>query len=156
MSINTTNKEEDAFMISNFTFCFILLILVVFYAIKNHNKYLNSIRELKLLEIQLNTKISAEEANNLLDDFISETFNDYIINAFDYIQKTYITSEDEVKIRSNVIDMVAERLSPYMYQKLSVYYNEKSIPDIIAVKVYQVVTMYVMNHNQIKSSKEEL
>ena len=143
-------------MLTTFDLVLILLVLIVFYAVRRYFNYLDGIKNLKQLEIQLNTTINPDMLNDLLDSFIEDVFNEYIINSSDLIQKTYITSDDETKMRSDLIDLVGDRLSPYVYQKLSVYYNEQAIPDIIAARVFQVVTAFVVTNNKPKQSKEDI
>lgn len=143
-------------MLTNVQIILILFSLIALYTIKRYFDYLNGIRGLKLLEIQLSASIDPDAINDLLDRFIEDIFNEYLINSSDLIQKTYITSDDEIKMRSDIIDIVGDRLSPYVYQKLSMYYNENSIPDIIAARVYQVVTAYVVTNNKPKQSKDDL
>lgn len=143
-------------VLTNVQIILILFSLIAFYTIKRYFDYLNGIRGLKLLEIQLSANINPDAINDLLDRFIEDIFNEYLINSSDLIQKTYITSDDETKMRSDIINIVGDRLSPYVYQKLSMYYNENSIPDIIAARVYQVVTAYVVTNNKPKQSKDDL
>lgn len=143
-------------MLTNVQIILILFSLIALYTIKRYFDYLNGIRGLKLLEIQLSASIDPDAINDLLDRFIEDIFNEYLINSSDLIQKAYITSDDEIKMRSDIIGIVGDRLSPYVYQKLSMYYNENSIPDIIAARVYQVVTAYVVTNNKPKQSKDDL
>lgn len=145
------------YMVLNLVDLYVLLAFcMVFYAVKKYYQYLDRVRDLKLLEIQLNTVIEPEAIKGLLDDFIADIFEEYLINSSDIIQKPYITSDDEVKMRVDVVNLVADRLSPYLYQKVAVYYNEQAIPDIIAAKVYQMITAYVIDNNKIKPSRDDI
>ena len=44
---------------------------------------------------------------------------------------------------SEKLDELSARLSPVMVKQLSVYYNEKAIPDIIGNKIYELVIAYL-------------
>ena len=132
-----------------------LTIILFFYISKRYFDSVEAIRQTKLLELQINTKIDPTIGDQL-DDFISNVFDDYLITATDYIQKEYISKDEEVDIRTNMCNLVGDRISPYLYQKLSLYYNESQIPDIISQRIYQLVTAFVVSKNSVKQSKDDL
>ena len=82
----------------------------------------------------------------ILNMVIDECFTDYKIKFLSLNDKP-INDAEEKLIRSNLTDMVVNRMSPAILDKLSTYYNLKNIGDIIADKIYITVLQYVSDHN---------
>lgn len=142
-------------MFTPFELLYIVTLFVVIYIAKRYFDSLSSIRDLKLLEIQLSQNID----NNIvdkLDDYLEDIFNDYILSSPKYLQQPYINSKDEEQMRQDLVDLVSDRMSPYLYQKLAIYYNENSIPDILANKIFLLVTAFVANKNTPKQNIEDV
>lgn len=136
------------------TFFFAFLIILGFYTVNRHYSALRDINEYNLLKLQIETKFDLTIVEQL-EDFISNIFDDYIITS-KLLTQVYITEQDEVELRKDISNLVAERISPYMYQKLSICYNETQLPDIIAGKIYQLVTAYVIERNSVKPTLDKI
>ena len=111
--------------------------------------------DLDLMKFQIETKIDSEILT-LFDEFLSDCFDDYILDHPKIMEAVYISEQQELTIRNDMIDIVGDRISPFLYQKLSLYYNETILPDIIARRVYHLVTAYVVDKNSLKQSKDQL
>lgn len=86
----------------------------------------------------------------MLDDFIGHIFEEHIMLKGDYAQIPYINSTEEENLRKEIINKVSERISTTMYNQLSLHYNKNSIPTIIGEKIYELVSLYVAQHNTSK------
>lgn len=86
----------------------------------------------------------------MLDDFIGHIFEEHIMLKGDYAQVPYINSTEEENLRKEIINKVSERISTTMYNQLSLHYNKNSIPTIIGEKIYELVALYVTQHNTSK------
>lgn len=142
-------------MFTNKEILFTFTLIVIMYIAKRYFDSLRSIQDLKLLEIQLSQKID-KGIMDTLDQFIEDMFDEYLLTSPKYVQQIYISNDDEENMRDDLIDIISDRISPYLYQQLAVYCNEESIPDIIANKIYLLTTAYVIQRNSVKQSKEEL
>lgn len=129
----------------------LLLILVLFYGLKQYFNNLQKDRDLSMLTLQLGVKID-KDILNALDDYLEEVFNDYITQHPKYITATYISDDMSTTMRDDLVGMVSTRMSPYLYQQLSLYYNEAVIPDIIANKIMQTLSMFIADRNAVKPS----
>lgn len=109
---------------------------------------------LNQLELQLKTPISPAIVG-LLDAFIEECFNDYIILNTEFVKDKYISEIEEQKMVQSLVDIVSSRISTTMYKQLSVYYNETAIPIVISNKIYQVVMNYTITTNAARETPED-
>lgn len=91
----------------------------------------------------------------LLEKFIDHCFDDYKVMKLIPLNEGYITDEREKSIRNDLVEIVINRISPNMIDKLSLYYNDKNIAAVLSDKIYIVVMNYVVDHNRImgKNSK---
>lgn len=95
--------------------------------------------------------------NSFLDDFINDCMKDYVMY---YIVPdsglTYITKEKENQIRNGLKSLVVNRLSNSLKKKITLVYSEIFFNQILAEKIFYVVTVYVADFNnghQITSQK---
>ena len=49
-----------------------------------------------------------------------------------------------------MVDMVSERISDTIKEKLEAYYDRDSVPNIVSSKIYMAVMAYVITQNQPK------
>lgn len=91
-----------------------------------------------------------EDIQKMLEMLINESFEDYLANNPEFISSNYITEESEIKIIKDIADRVVVRMSKAMYEKITLYYNESIITDLIAEKVYLKVTNYIISVNSSK------
>lgn len=108
-----------------------------------HNKIL---RESAMFQFHSTIKLNGDILE-ILDDFINGIFNDHIVLKGDYHNVPFINSVEEDNLRQEVIDKVSSRISSTMYYQLSLYYNRDSITDIIGERIYELVSLYVTQHN---------
>lgn len=92
---------------------------------------------------------SLESVNNLMDTLITSEFESYRIMYLEHKQD-YINREYEKKILHEVIDKVSDRISISIMNNIALYYDPDSISDIIAEKVYLLVSLYVAENNRIR------
>lgn len=143
---------------NNYTIAFQIAALIIGAAMLGNGilTYITNRKAIKLsmLELQLKTPIDPRIVE-LLDTFIEECFNDYIILNTEFIKDKYISEIEEQNIVSSLVDIVSSRISATMYKQLSVYYNEQAIPVIISNKIYQVVMNYVITTNAARETPED-
>lgn len=83
----------------------------------------------------------------LLEYIIQESFRDYEVTTLVPLNEEYINEEREKEIRSELVNIVGERISPVALEKISIFYNEENIARVIADKIYITVMNYVVEHN---------
>lgn len=104
-------------------------------------------QEYKILKDKAYYEIDVDEGIlTILENMISDNFKEYAILNLEY-ERGYINNETENKITEEVTFMVMSRMSPVLYKKLSAYYNENLITDIITRRVYMVTLEYVLKNN---------
>ena len=131
--------------------CVIIIITLIFgivliYVYNSHKKILEGITE---YEIDVNASIN-EEIPKILELYVQTIFDDYRAQDIDYI-----TSEKEKEITKDVSRLCADRLSPAMAHKLSLFWNPETIGSVIADKIYLIVVGYVAQHNSVKEVPSE-
>ena len=130
--------------------CAIILIIALAIAIISvraiwlEHRHKKSLEELSRYQMHLGMPIN--DIPTILNMVIDECFTDYKIKFLSLNDKP-INDTEEKLIRSNLTDMVVNRMSPAILDKLSTYYNLKNIGDIIADKIYIIVLQYVSDHN---------
>ena len=95
--------------------------------------------------------------NTFLDEFINDCMKDYIMY---YIIPdsglTYINKDRENQIRNGLKSLVVNRLSESLKKKITLIYSEIFFNQILAEKIFYVVTIYVAdfnNGNQLTSQR---
>lgn len=89
-----------------------------------------------------------ETIPQILEQFIQNCFNDYLIISGEAAKDvSYISEEKEKELRNDLKDIVIERISSDMIDKLSIYYNKANIGLIISDKIYIIITNYVIQTN---------
>lgn len=124
----------------------ISLIVLVFFIITILMDIKRKIRQdlIRLPEVK-----SLESVNNLMDTLITSEFESYRIMYLEHKQD-YINREYEKKILHEVIDKISDRISISIMNNIALYYDPDSISDIIAEKVYLLVSLYVAENNRIR------
>lgn len=111
-----------------------------------HNKIL---RESAMFQFHSTINLTGDTLD-ILEDFINKIFDEHIMLKGDYSNVPYINSTEETNLRQEITNKVSSRISSTMYYQLSLYYNKDSIPDIIGEKIYELVSIYVVQHNSMK------
>lgn len=121
----------------------IIALSIVFIAFTN--SYRKRIEKLTLYQINTSSTID-ESIPQILEVIIQESFTDYQLQNF-ISNEGYINNERESEIRKDLVLLVSSRISPAAIDKLSLFYNVLNISDVIADKIYIIVTNFVANHN---------
>jgi hypothetical protein len=103
--------------------------------------------EQKQYNIDTHLKIT-DDIEARLDSVIESCFQEYSLMNLVYKTDWYITEEEEITINKDICNLISDRVSPIMIKQLALYYNEDSIYDIIAKRVYFKVTNFVIEHNK--------
>ena len=140
---------------NNVTSCILLCIVLLWTLQSRYFSNKKSDRDLRLMQLQLSIKIDIEAILKMLDDFIEEVLNDYIAQHTKYITAIYISNEMQTDMVDSIVITISERMSPYLYQRLSLIYNETAIADVIANKVVILVTVFVSDRNTVKPKEEK-
>lgn len=123
----------------------IICICLIVFAVLNRRTQKEIIR---MNQYSINTQVAIDNSiRDLLNDIVSECFEDYKIMVLYPLREGYISDERELQIRSDLVMKVTERLSPMALDKLSLRYNLANIGAIIADKIYIAVMDYVVDHN---------
>lgn len=115
---------------------------------------INFKKKIKEDRMRLDQSKSLDEVISLLDGFITSEFDNYKIMNLEHKDFEYINRQFENEIINDVMNIVMSRLSVNILYTLSLYYDKTAINDIIAEKVYFIVTIYVYNINTTKSRAE--
>lgn len=105
-----------------------------------------------------NSKMNAtslEECNQMIDGFISREFDNYCAKNLNFRSLDVISDKQQDMIRRDLLKLVQERMSTNILYKMSLFYEVDKIPDIIAEKVYLLVTAYVITIYNTPSREEE-
>lgn len=140
---------------NNSVFCIVACLAVMWALCSKYFNDKKADRDLRLMQLQLTIKIDREVILKMLDDFIEEVLNDYITQHTKYITSVYISTDMQTDMVDNIINTISERMSPYLYQRLSLIYNESAIADIIANKVVILVTLFISDRNTVKPKEEK-
>lgn len=94
-----------------------------------------------------------KETISFLNEFVTDCMQDYIMNnILPDIGLTYINKDRENKIRADLTNKVKIRLSDTIYRKMSLYFSEEHIGEMLAEKIYITVTIYVADFNMDRES----
>lgn len=129
---------------------FMIAIIVFLISIIAENKKENAKWEQYKLNIETLDAACVKDIQKLLDNLIDECMSDYLASNPEYVNTNYITDEAELSMRKQIANLVSNRLSEALYDKLSLYYNKFTIPSIIADKIYLKITAYVVKINTPK------
>ena len=126
-----------------------ILIIVILVGISFYNvidTYLKNKNEIFRYQVDTQHK-SDKSASQILEDFIGQCFAEYQIIVLIPKQELYINSDREKEICTDLGNMISKYISPHLINVLSQEYNTDMLHDIIADKIYIIVTNYVINHN---------
>lgn len=140
---------------NNTTVCVLIFLCLIWSLQSNYFNNKKADRDLKLMQMQLTIKIDREAILKMLDDFIEEVLNDYISQHTKYITAIYISTDMQTDMVDSIVNSISERMSPYLYQRLSLIYNESAIADVIANKVVILVTVFVSDRNTVKPKEQQ-
>jgi hypothetical protein len=108
-------------------------------------------RELQMKEYEINIKSEIDDnVFTLLDNIITQCFNEYIILNIEYREVEYVDGELEAEITKAVANKVFERISPAFITKLSLIYNTNNFIELLSERVYLHTLEYALRKNQVK------
>lgn len=136
----------------------LLVMIITIFVVFSVLEICTRVREYKLMNKDFklqNEKVylDIDLDNNVFDNLermINDCFKEYIILNIAY-EKGYINNAKENEIASDVSYMVMSRMSPIFLKKMSVFYNENLITDIITRRVYMLTMNYVIDNNSVKA-----
>lgn len=118
-----------------FSIAFFVVILVLIY------KYFNFKKD------QFYLNYDTSNVGTELDNFIKECLTEYVtFNG--YQEVSYLSSEDEDKLKEELVNMVSARLSDRLFKRLCIAYKESAVYDIIAIHIATIVMGYVIETNR--------
>ena len=120
--------------------------------IKTMNNKINN--DINICNSKMNAT-SLEECNQMIDGFISREFDNYCAKNLNFRNLDVISDKQQDMIRRDLLKLIQERMSTNILYKMSLFYEVDKIPDIIAEKVYLLVTAYVINIYNTPSREEE-
>lgn len=132
-----------ALMVLFINITFLGMIVYIGYQI---NKELKSKRILEEKKILLSIDIDSS-AIQLIDDIINDSVNTYRIFNFESKQKNYISDQMQKDMIAKVLEDVLGKISPVIYEKLSMVYNKDKFEDQIYLKVSMAVLQCVVEIN---------
>lgn len=134
-------------------FITVLIFFIIIYTVRKYFISKTLDRELRQYHINIDTILS-EEATNALDQLIDTELKSYILLNTGYEKNPYISEAQEKEIIEYLRMTVSKRLSPVLFQKLSVNYNKKEIPSIIAERIiFSVMNYRIENNSSIRDQK---
>lgn len=132
----------------------ITLIIFIIAAIIFGFTFLLILREknnIRSFEVNVTTPLD-DEAIKSLDKMIEDAMVDYLVINYGWKQGNFINSEDEKKLISEIAQVIENRISPILLDKLSFYYSADGISEVIANKVYIKVLSYTIDNNKVKNN----
>lgn len=131
--------------------CMIIISGVLIYTGMQINKELKSKRLLKEKELLLSIDID-NSTLQLIDSIITDSINTYRIFNFEGKEKIYISDKMQKDMISSILKDVLGKISPVLYEKLSMIYNREKFEDQIYLKISMAVLQCVV---EINGSYEE-
>lgn len=145
------------------------LLLFIFWIVVNYvndNYIVNTIAVLCMAVISLLAKyvgflmnrfyLTKDFSNGIkhLDILIADSIQEYcLMNGM--IGTTFISDNEETKLRNEVTNLVVAKLSDQLLLKLKTQYNANSVHEIIATRIYIIVMNFVSDINKDKPSSDQ-
>lgn len=129
----------------------VLSFIVLANAIRSWIKVKKEQNDLKNFEINISNESTSTDIIKILDGYIANIVQDYILLNRSAFANNYINSTEEIKIMKEISTLVARRFSPALYQRLRLYYNDNAISDVIGEKTYIQMSAYVAQNNSVKN-----
>lgn len=133
------------------TVCFVLLIFSVISLISTIKKKIYNDMRNNNMTIKMG---SIYECDQMIDEFITHEFNNYCMYNLNHLNIDVVSDSMQNKIRNDLIEIVKNRISDNILNKMLLFYNTDTISDIIVEKIYILVTSWVINIDESKSNKE--
>lgn len=125
----------------------VFLIICVLGMISVVDTYLKRKNEIYLYQVDTQHRLD-KTPSDLLEEFINQCFIEYQLIVLIPKQELHINTDREREICTDLTARVAKYISPHLLAVVSQQYNTDMIHDIIADKIYIIVTNYVVSHNE--------
>lgn len=135
-----------------FELCAVIISLCIVVLTIERIRHDKILRETAIYQFNSTIKLDGDILD-ILDGFIENIFNEHLLITGSYNHIPYINEKEETKLRETLIEKVSSRMSVAMYQQLTLYYNEKAIPEIIGEKLYALISLYVEQHNNPEEAR---
>lgn len=86
--------------------------------------------------------------HDILDLYINDCFNRYMVIFRGYKQNEYIQEKDQSLMLKELLDIIATNMSPLLRKKLELYYGNGNVDKIMAEKCFIKITLFVANNNK--------
>ena len=123
-----------------------LLGLAVF-SILQLGKSLNKISEILNIRTKLNIDISDNMNLDMIDNLIDESVASYKIMKLEYQDDLYISEDIQNEMIECVLRDTLNKISPLVFDKLSLLYNKETVEDMILRKIKYIVMEYTIEVN---------
>lgn len=109
-----------------------------------------SLTSIKIADRVIYSKINYKRENipELLNRVITDNFNEFMVLNPRYLEEVYINNEQQREIVEEVVSLILSRISKPLWYKLSLYYNEKALVDIITKNVYTAIVNFAVEKNK--------
>ena len=98
-------------------------------------------------------KDSKDDVNNFINEFLTDCLNDYVMyNIVPDTGLDFINKEREDIIRKDITNIVVNRLSNTLKKKIYLCYSEEYFTELLAEKIFYLVTVYVADFNSNKNA----
>lgn len=123
-----------------------LLGLAVF-SILQLGKNLNKISEILNIRTKLNIDISDDMSLDIIDHLIDESVASYKIMKLEYQDDLYISEDIQNEMIEWILRDTLNKISPLVFDKLSLLYNKEIVEDMILRKIKYIVMQYTIEVN---------
>lgn len=135
-------------------YIYVILAIVALYLLKRYIDVLDSATktdEFRAIS-DFRYKDSKEDVNNFINEFLDDCLNDYVMyNIVPDTGLDFINKEREDTIRKDITNIVSNRLSTTLKKKIYLCYSEEYFTELLAEKIFYLVTVYVANFNSEKN-----
>lgn len=123
-----------------------VLISILIYMARHLTKELELNRAIKQKDFLLNVDVDSDTMD-IVDKFIEDSLLQYRLKYLTNSDNLYITDQKQKEIVRSILRDVLERMSPSLYEKMSIVYNKDRLEDIIYLKVSMAVIAFVGSVN---------
>lgn len=123
-----------------------VLISILIYTARHLTKELELNRAIKQKDFLLNVDVDSDTMD-IVDKFIEDSLLQYRLKYLTNSDNLYITDQKQKEIVRSILRDVLERMSPSLYEKMSIVYNKDRLEDIIYLKVSMAVIAFVGSVN---------
>lgn len=136
----------------SFSLCVVVYLcrlLKQYFYFKVEQYYLNQI-DLNLLGFDQRGQnvLDKRSVQTLLSEFIENVFTQEVLFYRGFNPNEYINSVVEKELLDELLDRINRSMSIYLRKKISIYFGENNIDIIIGRLCFNIVSIYIANHNK--------